>query len=296
MSKFIRFGFYPLLLALTLAAGLFTLRAGSDLQKAFGIFTLVRLALLLLVERAFPFRKEWGMTWRSFLRDLKYAVVVGGFGFALKFAAGWLAIGLADNTQGMLSSWPVFAQLLVLALTYEFFQYWQHRFSHEGRGVIGQFLWRSHVQHHLPQRVYLLMHVVSHPVNFVIVMAVNFGVIYGLGVGKDAEFLLNVIMGLQGLVSHFNVQISAGPLNYLLVGTELHRNHHSADLHEAGNYGVLTPFWDLLFGTFRYAPDRAPEALGVTEPDHYPSSNQILATMMLPFFPNKSYVHQADEP
>lgn len=296
MSRFIEYWLYPLLLAATLTAAILTVRAGSNLQNAFAWFAFGRLVLLFVVEWLVPYRKEWKMTWRSFLRDLKYAVVLGGGGFLVKFAAGWFAIGLADNSQGLLSHWPTVVQVLVVALTYEFFQYWQHRFSHGAEGKLGRFLWRAHVQHHLPRQVYLLMHVVGHPINFIIVTAVNIGVIYGLGVGKDAAFLFNVMLGLQGLVSHFNVKITAGPLNYILVGTELHRNHHSADMSEAGNFGVLTPFWDLVFGTFRYKPGQAPVALGVSDPSHYPSSNNLLETMALPFRPSKIHTDQADEP
>lgn len=296
MTKFIRYWFYPLLLVLTLVAALWTLRGGSDLQRAFGYFTLARLALCFLVEWVFPYRREWAMTWRSFLRDLKYTAVVGGLSFAAKFSAGWFAIGIADNFNGWLSAWPLLAQILALILCYEFFQYWQHRYSHEGRSSLGQFLWRVHATHHLPKRVYLMMHAVGHPINFAIVVAINVGVIYGLGASKDAVFLFNVLMGLQGLVSHFNVQLSAGPLNYVLVGTELHRYHHSSELSEAGNYGVVTPFWDLVFGTFRYEPKRAPVALGVIHPEYYPGSQQIVQTLLLPFRPAKTYASSANEP
>jgi sterol desaturase/sphingolipid hydroxylase (fatty acid hydroxylase superfamily) len=90
-------------------------------------------------------------------------------------------------------------------------------------------------------------------------------------------------MGLQGLVSHFNVDIKAGPLNYLLVGTELHRFHHSANLDEAKNFGVLTPFWDLIFGTFCYSPRQLPSTLGVADPAQYPASTAIGQVLMLPF-------------
>jgi sterol desaturase/sphingolipid hydroxylase (fatty acid hydroxylase superfamily) len=294
MSIFIRYMFYPLLLAATLVAAILVLRSDGDLQRAFAGFAFVRLVLLFTIERFVPCREEWGMTFRSFLRDLKYAVVLGGGGFAVKFAAGWLSIGLAERSLGVLSQWPIALQMIVLALTYEFFQYWLHRYSHAARGKTGRFLWRTHVQHHLPQRVYLLMHVVSHPINFIMVMVVNVVVIRGLGVSDAAVFMFNVLLGLQGLVSHFNVRISAGPLNYLLVGTELHRTHHSADPADAGNYGVLTPFWDLVFGTFRYRPDRAPTALGVYDSSRYPTSNQLFATLLLPF---QTMRHRAgDEP
>jgi sterol desaturase/sphingolipid hydroxylase (fatty acid hydroxylase superfamily) len=104
-----------------------------------------------------------------------------------------------------------------------------------------------------------------------------------LGARPEVIFLFNALMGLQGLVSHFNVDVKAGPINYLLVGTELHRYHHSASIDEAKNYGVLTPFWDLVFGTFVYRPAQLPNALGVQDPGAYPDSNEIAKVLALPF-------------
>ncbi len=220
--------------------------------------------------------------------------MVGGGLYLGKFLAGWLAIGMAERSTGALSHSPLVLQVVAIMLTYEFFQYWLHRISHEARGPVGRFLWRTHVQHHLPQRVYLLMHPVSHPINFAMVLAINALVIRVLGTGQDAVFLFNVLLGLQGLVSHFNVDIRTGPLNYLFIGTELHRVHHSAAPEDAGNYGVLTPFWDLIFGTFRYRPNQVPAGLGVYEPARYPTSNQLLATLLLPFKPKPPRI--GDEP
>lgn len=294
MTGFVRYWFYPLILAATLLFATLSIHGRSDLQHAFAIFAGARFVLLLAIERIAPCRTDWSMTWRSFLRDLKYAVVIGGGLYMAKFLAGWLAIGMAERTTGALSHSPLMLQVVVIALGYEFFQYWLHRISHEARGSVGRFLWRTHVQHHLPQRVYLLMHVVSHPINFVMVLSINALVIRVLGAGQDAVFLFNVILGLQGLVSHFNVDIRTGPLNYLLVGTELHRVHHSAAPDDAGNYGVLTPFWDLVFGTFRHRPGRMPAALGVYDRLHYPTSNQLLATLLLPFRAGRPRV--GDEP
>jgi len=84
---------------------------------------------------------------------------------------------------------------------------------------------------------------VGHPLNFIVSLAIVQLPLVTLGARPETLFLFNALMGLQGLVSHFNVDIKAGPLNYLLVGAELHRFHHSANLNEAQNFGVLTPFW-----------------------------------------------------
>lgn len=223
------------------------------------------------------------MTWPSFRRDLKYMAVNGGVAGLLKFGLGWLALDLSRFNTGLVTGMPMAVEFLGVLLTFEFFQYWYHRLSHEGRGRFGAWLWKVHVPHHLPDKVYLLMHPVGHPINFVVSLTIVQLPLVVLGARQETLFLFNALMGLQGLVSHFNVDIKAGPLNYLLVGTELHRFHHSAEIDEAKNYGVLTPVWDLVFGTFSYHPRRLPRALGVAQPQDYPASTKIGQVLALPF-------------
>jgi sterol desaturase/sphingolipid hydroxylase (fatty acid hydroxylase superfamily) len=285
LDSFIRFAFYPLLLGATLLLFAASVMRGWNLATAFAWFAGVRFVLLLAAEFNFPARPEWRMTWLSFWRDLKYMAVNGGTGAALKFGLGWLALDMSRVNTGLVTGMPLIVEFVAVLLTYEFFQYWFHRISHEPRGPVSTWLWRMHVAHHLPDKVYLLMHPVGHPLNFIVSLAIVQLPLVTLGVRQETLFLFNALMGLQGLVSHFNVDIKAGPLNYLLVGTELHRFHHSANLDEAKNFGVLTPVWDLVFGTFRYDPQRLPEALGVVDPAQYPPSTAIGSVLALPFRP-----------
>lgn len=62
---------------------------------------------------------------------------------------------------------------------------------------------------------------------------------YLMGFSPEVLFATNVVIGFQGLVSHFNVNSRVAWLNYLLVGTELHRYHHNADPTEAKNFGAV---------------------------------------------------------
>lgn len=123
-------------------------------------------------------------------------------------------------------------------------QYWYHRLSHERKGWWNVLLWKMHLPHHLPDSVYLLMHPIGRPLNFLISVALIQLPLVVLGARPEAIFPFNALMGLKGLVSHFNVDMRPVPLSYFLVGTELHRHHHSSNIHEAQNYGVLTSFWD----------------------------------------------------
>jgi sterol desaturase/sphingolipid hydroxylase (fatty acid hydroxylase superfamily) len=285
MRKLVSILFYPFLLGTTLALYSGALAYGWNLATVFAWMGGARMALMLTVEFAFPARPEWKMTWNSFRRDLMYIAVNGGITGILKFGVGWLALDLSRFNAGIVANTSILVEFLTILLVYEFFQYWYHRLSHIGTGRWGAWLWKVHVAHHLPDKVYLLMHPVGHPLNLLISLALVQWPLVALGARPESIFLFNALMSLQGLVSHFNVDIKAGPLNYLLVGTELHRFHHSADLTEAKNFGVLTPFWDLVFGTFVYDAKRLPAKLGVDAPDKYPASSELGKILTLPFKP-----------
>ena len=282
-ASFVSRVFYPVLLATTLALYFGALEHGWDLATVFAWMAGTRMLMLLAVEFLYPAKPEWKMTWRSFRRDLKYMAVNGGIAGLLKLGLGWLALDMSRLNTGVVAGTSIFVEFVALLLVFEFFQYWYHRLSHEGSGRWGAWLWSVHVPHHLPDKVYLLMHPVGHPLNFLVSLAIVQLPLVVLGARPESIFLFNALMGLQGLMSHYNVDIKAGPLNYLLVGTELHRFHHSADIQEAKNYGVLTPFWDLVFGTFEYHLHRMPAAIGVSEPSQYPDSNDLRKVLALPF-------------
>jgi sterol desaturase/sphingolipid hydroxylase (fatty acid hydroxylase superfamily) len=283
MNFFVSYLFYPLLLSATLGLYAASLLMGWKLSTVFLGWAIARFAVLFAVEFLHPARPEWRMNWPNFKRDLKYMAVNGGTAWLAKLAIAWLALDLSQFNTGIVTGAPALVEFLALLLGFEFFQYWYHRLSHEGKGRFGGWLWKVHVAHHLPDRVYLLMHPVGHPLNVLVSLAIVQWPLVVLGARQETIFLFNALMGLQGLVSHFNVDIKAGPLNYLLVGTELHRFHHSADLHEAKNYGVLTPVWDLVFGTFSYHPKRLPRAIGVAHPQNYPASTDVRNVLALPF-------------
>ncbi len=296
MRRFVTYGFYPLIAGLTVAFAWLNFSAHKELQTAFAVFTALRFLVFIIAELVWPCREEWQMTGASVWRDLKYMLAGGVLMQSAKFATAWLAIGAAKQQLSGLATWPLGLQVLVALLVYELLQYGLHRYSHEGRGTVAQFLWRVHAVHHLPRRIYFLMHPVMHPLNVLMVMAIGLVPSFLLGISQEAVFLFNLILGIQGLFSHFNVDIRVGPLNYLLIGTELHRRHHSATLSEAGNYGAVTPIWDLVFGSFSYAPGQLPRRLGIAGDEPYPSSNSYLACLALPFFKPRAIESDSSEP
>jgi sterol desaturase/sphingolipid hydroxylase (fatty acid hydroxylase superfamily) len=282
-QKIITYGLYPFLLVSHIVICWLAISYEWDLKKIAAYTGGPQFVLLLLIEFIFPIRQEWKMTWKSFFRDLKYFASGGLTLFLSTTAISYAAIYLSEKNVGILKQFPFLLSFVIVLLVYEFVLYWYHRLSHEMSGKVGGFLWRVHSAHHLPDKVYLLMHAVFHPLNAVAATIILQSILIIAGVDAKSLFLLNTFVSLQGLVSHFNVDLRAGFLNYIFIGTELHRFHHSTDINESKNYGQIISIWDIVFGTFYYKPGVYPERLGVAEPIEYPQSHRYWQVLTFPF-------------
>lgn len=259
---------------------------GIDMVSASGAVTGILILTLVVMERFWPADRKWAMTWRSFARDIQFFAINGVTIFATNIAFSWIGIEAGKGHAGPLTSVPLVLSVPAAILVIEFFQYWLHRISHEASGPLGRFLWRSHAAHHLPEQVYVLMHPAGHPINTFIVRGfVTIVPVYLLGLPPEGIVIAFLIMGIQGIISHTNIDLRAGWLNYIFVGSELHRYHHSADVDEAGNYATALSILDVLFGTFVYRPGEMPIEVGVSARETYPRSGQIARIMALPFLP-----------
>ncbi|HNN97536.1 MAG TPA: sterol desaturase family protein [Pseudomonadota bacterium] len=283
VSSALRYLLYPLLLATTLLVIHWAVREQWDLKRTLWGYLGSLLLVLILIERLAPLSPAWGMTRGSFLRDLKYLVSSGVTIAVVRGLFGMLALWLGARHQGLLAQTSVVQSVVIFFLVFEFFQYWFHRLSHSGRGAIGRFLWKVHLAHHLPDRVYVVMHGVFHPINALISALLLQSCMLLLGLSPQAVFAAMVIIDLQTMISHFNVDVRAGWFNYVFIGTELHRYHHSQNIDEAKNFGTVIPLWDLVFGTFLYQPKKPPERLGLDGVDTYPSSQKFFSVLALPF-------------
>ena len=87
--------------------------------------------------------------------------------------------------------------------------------------------------------------------------------------------------GLWGLFIHSNVNITLGPLAYLIGSPRLHHWHHDIDRNSNCNFANLSPLMDLLFGTY-YDPGEEPERYGITEE----VNRGYLAQMIEPCLPD----------
>lgn len=284
IRRLVRWGLYPASWAVLLIDFYRIVALGADPATTWMLNGIVLLPIYFLLEFTLPYQKRWSMTWRSFLADLKFLVASGTSLFAIAAALGYFTISTAGTHQGPATDWPLAAQVIAALLIFEAINYSVHRAMHELGGPLGRFLWRTHAAHHMPPRLYLLMHAVFHPLNALIIQAGAIILpVWLMGYSPQAAAMFLMINGMTGLISHFNVDVRAGWFNYLFITTETHRYHHAASVADAGNFGATLSIFDQLFGTFVYHPGVAPEELGVDPKSGLPAYERFGAVLALPF-------------
>lgn len=280
----VRYGLYPFSWAIVLLG--FHLIWTSDISPGliWGVSSGMLVALYLLIEWRLPYERRWAMTWRSFLADMRFAIINSAGLWLVKVLLALFTISMAGELSGPARGWHPAVQLMVCLLIFEAINYGLHRAMHELPGRFGRFMWRVHVAHHLPPRLYVMMHAVFHPINSILVQPLAIILpVWLMGYDQRVVTIFLMINGLHGAISHFNVDIRAGWMNYLFVGPELHRYHHSADPQEGRNYGATLSIYDVLFGTFVYRPGQPPAELGVGRSQHFPAYENTLQVLVLPF-------------
>jgi sterol desaturase/sphingolipid hydroxylase (fatty acid hydroxylase superfamily) len=87
------------------------------------------------------------------------------------------------------------------------------------------------------------------------------------GAPGDIIIWVSAITAFIGILTHCNVRMRFGWLNYVFNTPGLHRWHHSMDLREGNkNYGENLVLWDLIFGTYFDDTRRRPPAkIGIRE-------------------------------
>lgn len=284
LRRLVRWGLYPASWVWIVLGLAMFLPMDADARPAWFLITLPLLLTYLFVELTLPLEPRWSMKRRNLLPDITYIILSGGTVGLLSVALAMASITISEQVDGPARHWPLWLQVPVLFLVFEWMNYHIHRAMHELRGPIGHVLWNIHVAHHLPRGLYLLMHAVSHPLNAVLIQGLAIILpIWLMGYQPEAVLIFLLVNAFHGIISHFNVDLRMGWANYLFVGPETHRYHHSADIREAKNYGATLTIWDQLLGTFVYRPGNSPNSLGTNPKDKLPEYHQVLSVLKLPF-------------
>ena len=154
---------WPMMFITNIGVAVHAIARHWDYSSVLTALLLANVAVLIALESLYPVERKWKMTGRSFLRDLKYFAVSGVTIAATNGVFGLASIQLNAGHSGPITDWPLWLSVPAALLVVDFFNYWQHRWSHEADNGFKRFLWRTHAPHHLPEQVYVLMHPAGHP-------------------------------------------------------------------------------------------------------------------------------------
>jgi ornithine lipid hydroxylase len=215
-----------------------------------------------------PHEREWhkpdGQNWASILHTLSSKGTVQ----ALMVFSG--VIGLSNYLTPMSEpgwgiwprEWPLWAQVVLAVVVAEFPLYWGHRLAHET-----PFLWGFHAIHHSVTKLWFLNTGRFHIVDSLKSIVPGLTLLIVLGAPEEVVKWLSVVTAFIGMLTHCNVEMRFGWLNYIFNTPGLHRWHHSKDLREGNrNYGENIMLWDILFGSFYNADTRPPVDIGIKDP------------------------------
>jgi sterol desaturase/sphingolipid hydroxylase (fatty acid hydroxylase superfamily) len=158
---------------------------------------------------------------------------------------------------------PVVSFLIYL-IVLDFAGYWYHRWQHRF-GV----WWELHAVHHSQQQMSLWADDRNHFLDDIIQAAFFAGISLFIGV-QPSQFVVLVAVGnvLQS-IQHVNAYLPRVPLlDRVLVSPTFHRRHHAVGYGHEGtrygcNFGVLFPWWDMLFRTASWS--RSIEPTGIRD-------------------------------
>jgi len=156
--------------------------------------------------------------------------------------------GVSDNAV---------VSLLIYLVVFDFVAYWTHRGQHQ----IGWW-WRLHSLHHAQRQMTMWSDNRNHLLDDILVDVIVVLVAQLIGVAPGQFIAIVALTQLSESFQHANLRLWFGRIGERLwVSPRFHRLHHSIGLgHESAgkgtlggyNFGVLLPWWDVLFGTANF--------------------------------------------
>jgi sterol desaturase/sphingolipid hydroxylase (fatty acid hydroxylase superfamily) len=203
--------------------------------------------LYTLVHRLGLFRVALFFTVEPLFDVLFGRLHVAGIG-ALQLDALWPGV-----TDGALASFVLYL------LAFDLADYWIHRGQHAWR-----WWWSLHALHHSQRQMTMWSDNRNHLLDDLIRDSLLVVLAQVIGVAPGQFVAIVAITQLSENLQHANLRLSFGRLGERLwVSPRFHRMHHSIGLgHESRgrgtlgghNFGVLLPWWDVLFGTASFEP------------------------------------------
>ncbi len=249
---------WPALFCAGLVGAYFAFQSQSRLLW-FNVVYLAVVALIALFERLMPYEETWLNKDGETFNDIAHTLLnKGGVQIAAAIGASF-PMAVATVAQPALSppvhfwpdQWPLAAQVVLGLVVAELGLYAAHRLAHENLS-----LWRFHALHHSVERLWVINTGRFHLVDSLIKIALSQIPLYLLGAPLQVFLWIGAVTAFIGLLTHCNIDVRTGPLDWIVSTPRLHRWHHSRLLAEGNtNYGENLALWDQILGTY-YNPPR----------------------------------------
>ncbi len=233
----------------------------------FNIAYVFLIVSLFFLEKWMPHEREWFKPDGQNIASILHTISSKGSVQLLFIFSG--VIGLAELITPASEpgygiwprDWPMWAQVVLGVCAAEFGLYWVHRAGHEVSWV-----WRFHAVHHSVTKLWFLNTGRFHFVDSLLSIVLGLGILLVMGAPMEVVKWLSAITAFIGMLTHCNVEMRFGPLNYIFNTPGLHRWHHSKDLKEGNrNYGENVMLWDHVFRSFYDADYRPPADIGMKD-------------------------------
>jgi len=165
------------------------------------------------------------------------------------------------------SLWPgvtdqPIVSFLIYLIVLDFAGYWYHRWQHR----IGVW-WELHAVHHSQQQMSLWADDRNHFLDDLIQAAFFAALSLFIGVQPNQFVVLIAVSNFMQSIQHVNARLPYGwLLERIIVSPIFHRRHHAVGYGHEGtaygcNFGVLFPWWDMMFRTVSWNPAVEPTGI-----------------------------------
>ncbi|MEY3398597.1 MAG: hypothetical protein RL220_1191, partial [Bacteroidota bacterium] len=155
--------------------------------------------------------------------------------------------GINNMVAISVAQWPQWTQMILLFLLADFIQWNVHRWLHKY-----PWLWEFHKVHHSVEEMGFAAHLRYHWMENIFYKSALFIPLSMIGFGIDKIFIVHIVAIAIGHLNHSNLNITWGPLKYLLNNPAMHIWHHAEEIPKGSygvNFGISLSIWDYIFKT-----------------------------------------------
>jgi sterol desaturase/sphingolipid hydroxylase (fatty acid hydroxylase superfamily) len=242
----------------------------------FSTIVFVPLERMFHVRNLSPLRPEWrtDLTYYFFSHMLVQFILIAVTASTSTMDSLIASASVKTWIQGL----PIWLQFLAAVFFADLFQAGLHRIYHHV-----PFLWRFHAVHHSSRHMDWLAGSRVHLIEVLMTRSAVLLPLVVLGFSPEAVNAYIILVGIQAVLAHANIDFDFGWLEYVLVTPRYHHWHHARHVdYMYVNYAIHLPLVDMLMGTFKRPPrGEWPEEYGVMKLETVPRG--LLAQTIMPF-------------